>query len=236
MRSQRPFQFDVLRSLSCLAHSKHLPLLPIALSFSLSAFFPLCLAALPRVSPRPVRSACLYPSFLASSYLYILLSLSLPLLLRVPFAKLRSIFHLELRRSLAINPRIHYGLRDPYCSFFATSARCLPTRRSAYLLACLLLTCLSACSPVCLPARSPARLPTSAGHRLRFASRDHLDDPYASSFGYATSFPVIGPTRVFANTAVIRSYVAHRRPFGARACTCVSKGSRVKYIHVFFYI
>lgn len=75
----------------------------------------------------------------------------------VPFAKLRSIFHLEFRRSLAINPRIHYGLRGPYCSFFATSARCLPARRSACLLACL----------PALPACSPARLPASV---IGFAS------------------------------------------------------------------
>lgn len=106
-------------------------LLPIPLSFSLSVFFSLCLAPLLRVSPRPVRSV----SLSRISYLYVRLSFSF---LRVPFAKLRSIFHLELRRSLAINPRIHYGLRGPYCSFFATSARCLPADLPTFLPACLL--------------------------------------------------------------------------------------------------
>lgn len=146
--------------------------------------------------------------FLASSYPYARLSFSF---LRVPFAKLRSIFHLELRRSLAINPRIHYGLRGPYCSFFATSARSMRlARRSAYLLTCL---------------------PACAGHRLRFASRDHLDDSDASSFGYATSFPVIGPTRVFASTAVIRSCVAVLSARIARTSPRAYKSN----IHVRFY-
>lgn len=131
MRSQRPFQFDVLRSLSCLAHSKHLPpshpalFLSICLLFSLSRLF---------ATRLPTAGAGL-SLFLASSYLYARLSFSF---LRVPFAKLRSIFHLELRRSLAINPRIHYGLRGPYCSFFATSARCLSVDLPTFLPACLL--------------------------------------------------------------------------------------------------
>ena len=195
MRSQRPFQFDVLRSLSCLAHSKHLPpshpplFLSIYLLFSLSCRF----ASLHGL----MRSAC--PSFsLPRIFLSVRPSLFL-FFLRVPFAKLRSIFHLELRRSLAINPRIHYGLRGPYCSFFATSARCLlcspPVCQPSYL-------------PAYLPACLPACLLACAGHRLRFALQDHLDDPDASSFGYATTFPVIGPTQVFASTAVIRSCVA----------------------------
>lgn len=161
-----------------------------SLSLSLSIFFSsyLRFAVLPRVSP--------FSPFVS--------------LRRVPFAKLRSIFHLEFRRSLAINPRIHYGLRGPYCFFFATSARCLclPTD---------LLACLPAYLPACLCSLA------CAGHRLRFASRDHLDDPDASSFGYATSFPVIGPTWVFASTAVIRSCVAFR-PFVAH-CSCVFKNS-----------
>lgn len=148
MRSQRPFQFDVLRSLSCLAHSKHLPpshpplFLSIYLLFSLSCRF----ASLHGL----MRSAC--PSFsLPRIFLSARPSLFL-FFLRVPFAKLRSIFHLELRRSLAINPRIHYGLRGPYCSFFATSARCLLARRRfASLLTCLL-TCLLAYPLACLPA------------------------------------------------------------------------------------
>lgn len=103
---------------------------PSALSFSLSISFSLCLAVLLRVS------------------LSLFISLSpLPLsLLHVPFAKLRSIFHLEFRRSLAINPRIHYGLRGPYCFFFATSARCPPV-------------CLPACLPAYLPACLLACLP-----------------------------------------------------------------------------
>lgn len=119
MRSQRPFQFDVLRSLSCLAHSKHLPpshpalFLSICLLFSLSRLFATRLST--------AGAVCLSFSFL-----------------RVPFAKLRSIFHLELRRSLAINPRIYYGLRGPYCSFLATSARCLPADLPTFLPACLL--------------------------------------------------------------------------------------------------
>lgn len=102
----------------------------------------------------PLQASSSFPSTSLSLYL-LLFSLScrfasrlfLPpslSLLRVPFAKLRSIFHLEFRRSLAINPRIHYGLRGPYCSFFATSARCLPVPAS--------LPCLPACLPTCLPA------------------------------------------------------------------------------------
>lgn len=172
-----------------------------SLSLYLSSFLsvsPLCYASL--------HGRCGLSLFLASSYLYVRLSFSF---LRVPFAKLRSIFHLELRRSLAINPRIHYGLRGPYCSFFATSARCLPADLPTFL------TCLPAC----------------AGHRLRFASRDHLDDSDASSFGYATSFPVIGPTRVFASTAVIRSCVAVLSARIARTSPRAYKSN----IHMRFY-
>lgn len=101
-----------------------------SLSLYLSSFLsvsPLCYASL--------HGRCGLSLFLASSYPYVRLSFSF---LRVPFAKLRSIFHLELRRSLAINPRIHYGLRGPYCSFFATSARCLPADLPTFLPACLL--------------------------------------------------------------------------------------------------
>lgn len=104
-------------------------LLPILLSFFLSVFFPLRLAVLPRVSPS------LPPS---------------PL--RVPFAKLRSIFHLEFRRSLAINPRIHYLRPTESLLLLLRDIRTLP--------ACLPV-CLPACLPACrLPACLPACLPT----------------------------------------------------------------------------
>lgn len=149
MRSQRPFQFDVLRSRSPVLPTPSIFLLPIPLSFSLSVLFSLCLAAVSHhVAPRPVRSSRL-------SLPICTVGLFLLFALRVPFAKLRSIFHLEPRRSLAINPRIHYGLRNPYCSFFARHPHVarLPTG--------LL---------VRSPARLLARLPASAGHRLRFAS------------------------------------------------------------------
>lgn len=116
-------------------------LLPIPLSFSLSVFFSLCLAVLLRVSSSPCPP----------------LSLSLHC---VPFAKLRSIFHLEFRRSLAINPRIHYGLRGPYCSLLR-DIRTLPACPPVCLPACLL-----ACLPACPPARL-ARLPASV---IGFAS------------------------------------------------------------------
>lgn len=183
MRSQRPFQFDVLRSLSCLAHTKHLPPShPPLSSCSVCLLF----------SPRSLRFAFVSPrrcnpsvSLVRISYQLGSFSRSLALVLRVPFAKLRSIFHLEPRRSLAINPRI---LLRPTGNPIASSSR----HPHVGLPGCLL-----ACSLACLP------VPV-----IGFAPPDHLDDPDASSFGYATSFPVIGPTRVFASTAVIRSRVA----------------------------
>lgn len=83
-------------------------------SFSLSTFFSLSLSLR---SPRFASSllvGVIPPSlsfvFPISSVHSLSLSRSLPFIFCVPFAKLRSIFHLEPRRSLAINPRIHYGL------------------------------------------------------------------------------------------------------------------------------
>lgn len=111
-----------------------------SLSLYLSSFLsvsPLCYASL--------HGRCGLSLFLASSYLYVRLSFSF---LRVPFAKLRSIFHLELRRSLAINPRIHYGLRVPTA----------PSSRHPH----------AACPPICLPSYLPACLRRSSAS-LRFA-------------------------------------------------------------------
>lgn len=208
MRSQRPFQFDVLRSLSCLAHSNHLPpshpplFLSIYLLFSLSRRF----ASLHGL----VRSAC--PSFsLPRVFLFVHPSLFL-FFLRVPFAKLRSIFHLELRRSLAINPRIHYGLRGPYCSFFATSARCLLARRFAFLPACL---------PACLPA------PVIGFASLRFAG-----PPRRSR---RVVFRVCDDIPGHWSDASFRKYRRNSfvrcRPFGAY-CSYVSESSRAKYMYM----
>lgn len=132
MRSQRPFQFDVLRSLSCLAHTKHLPPSHPPLSFC-----SVCLL----FSPRSLRFAFVSlrrcnpsVSLVRISYQLGSFSRSLPLVLCVPFAKLRSIFHLEPRRSLAINPRI---LLRPTGNPIASSSRHPHVGLPGCLLACL---------------------------------------------------------------------------------------------------